>query len=448
MFARFAHIVLIILIAALFMGCAASEPVADEEPVKSTVDLPTIEFPTFQWNKSEFLYLDSSGFPDSIEFFVPVDENFDIDKAVVIEDIHGWADECVFEYVEYGHSGANVVIVEDISASMGDYVNFTNTLIWGYISILQDRPCEVSLVRFGDEVHRTLEWMLPSEALTTDPESLAYPNARGSDLTGALSEALDLVAERQSSDAIIVLFSDGDFPAKSIPYHLIERATRYEVPINILLHGYSKPGALAEIAEETGGVYLVQPPGGFSPGMVSAVLDRSYLVKYRPLHVEEDGVLHKVAFENRGGMVYRGEYRAPGEFHIEKEEPVPFTLPDELLSTKSIPFYSPGNSALLPEAQMMLDAIAAAVNSLPDTLALELQIKGYACNLGPTGSNMLLSKKRANNVHEYLAERVNGNVSFDVSWFGEMYPLNSNSNEAERRANRRVEISLHCYSCG
>ncbi len=448
MLRRVAHIALLIAIAmTLFIACASNKPVVEEKPVQNIVVLPTIEFPSFQWDKSRFLYLDSSGFPDSIEFFVPVEDNFDIDKAVVIEDIHGWAENCVFDYVEFGHDGANVVIVEDISASMGDYVSFTDKLIWGYISILQDRPCEVSMVRFGDEVHRTLEWMLPSEALTTNPESLAYPNTRGSDLTGALSEALDLVAKRQSSPAIIVLFSDGDFTVESIPYHLVERATRYGVPINILLHGYSKPGALAEIAEKTGGIYLVQPPGGFSPGMVAAVLDRSYLVTYTPAHTDTNGILHKVVFQNPGNDIYRGEYRAPGELQL-VEEPVPFVLPDKLLSTKSIPFHLPGNASLMPEAKMMLDAISAAVNSLPDTLDLELQIKGYACNIGPTGSNMLLSKKRANSVHEYLNERFNGNVSFDVSWFGEMYPLNSNSNETERRANRRVEITLHCYSCG
>ena len=43
---------------------------------------------------------------------------------------------------------------------------------------------------------------------------------------------------------------------------------------------------------------------------------------------------------------------------------------------------------------------------------------------------------------EYLITRVNGNIDFDVSWFGEMYPLNGNSNEAERQENRRVEIRL------
>ena len=330
---------------------------------------------------------------------------------------------------------------------MGDYVHFTDRLIWGYISILADRDCEVSLVRFGEEVHRTLPWMLPDSALAFVPESLDYPNSRGSELSGALIEALDLVALRLSSPASIALFSDGDFPAKEIPYHIIERAVRYGVSINILLHGGTRRGALAEIATKTGGVYLVQPAGGFSPGMVAAILDQSYLVTYRPVNVELDGVLHKVSLLAPDGRRFRDEYRAPGVFVPLEMEPEPFVLPDELLTTKSIPFVLPGNAEILPDAGMILDAIVAAVNSLPDTLDLQLRIRGYACNLGATGDNMLLSKRRANNVRDYLAERVNGNVTFDVSWFGEMYPLNSNKDDSERRENRRVEITLRCISC-
>ena len=327
MFFGWKYITLTAIIAALLLiACAGSVP---EMVQRQRVDIPGLEFPSFSWDKSRFLYLDSSGFPDSVVFFLPVgDEPLKIEDCQVIEDIRGWADNCEFDFIPYGITrNANIVIVEDISASMGDYVHFTDRLIWGYISILADRDCEVSLVRFGEDVRRTLPWMLPDSALGFVPESLDYPNSRGSQLSGALTEALDLVALRQSSPASIALFSDGDFPAKDIPYHIVERAKRYGVSINILLHGETSRGALAEIAKKTGGVYLVQPTGGFSPGMVAAILDQSYLVTYRPVHLDKDGILHKVSLLAPDSRRYRDEYRAPGIFVPMEIEPEPFVLP-------------------------------------------------------------------------------------------------------------------------
>ena len=434
---------IVVSTAIIFLSCAGKTPELSKEQPRY-VELRRPEFPVFEWDKNRFLHLDYSAFPDSVTFFLPViGKPLDMDNSAVIEDVFGWADSCDFHYTAFGSSSdANVVIVEDISASMGDYVVFTDRLIWGYVSTLVECDCEVALIRFGDRPERTIDWVLPDTFLALAPESLGYPNARGSDLSGALIEALDLVAERPSSPATIALFSDGDFGVERLPYHILDRAKRYGVPINVFMHGKSAEGALAEISKRTGGTYLVQPGGGFSPGMVSAVMSESYLVTYYPVHKDEDGALHRISLNASGGRRFSGEYRAPGEVPPLAIEPEPLVLPEELLSTNRIPFRGPGNTDILPEAAMMLDAIAAAVNSLPDTLGLTLSIRGYACNIGPTGLNMKLSKKRAFNVMEYLITRVNGNIDFDVSWFGEMYPLNGNSNEAERQENRRVEIRL------
>jgi outer membrane protein OmpA-like peptidoglycan-associated protein len=450
MFVRIAHIVVATaLMIILFSGCSANRHTVEKPEVRHSIEILQAEHPTFEWERWSFLKLDSSTFPDSVVFFLPVGSaDFDIRTARVVEDVHGWAEDCEFRYIEYGHrQDANVIIVEDISASMGDYLGFTDNLIWGYLSILRDRHCEVSMVRFGKETIRILDWMLPSVAFDYNPKELPYPNHRGSDLSGALTAALDLALERKSSPNIIVVFSDGDFPVRDIPYNLIERANRYETSINILLHGYSPPGALAEMAEKTGGIYVVQPRGGFSPGMVSELLDRSYHVTYFPVHRKNDGFLHRVRFESSGGDVFTGEYRAPGKFEAPEEKPLAFILPEELSRTRFVPFYSPGNSQLSEETAVLLDSILSVVNSLPETIKLELQIKGFACNLGTTGKNFSLSKDRAITVRDYLRPKVNGNVSFDVSWFGEMYPLNSNSTDEERTANRRVEITVRCSSC-
>ena len=429
----------------MLLSCAGKS----QKPPAAQIQFPQIEFPSFQWDKNGFLHLDYSAFPDSITFFLPAGqgEPLDIENAAILEDINGWADSCRFRYVRYGAAkGANVVIVEDISASMGDYIHFTDRLIWGYISMLSERNCEVALVRFGDIPERTIGWVLPDSFLSFTPESLSYPNDRGSDLIGALSEALDLIAERPSSPATIALFSDGDFEADQIPLHIIERAKRYNASINIFMHGWGPKGTLAKISDQTGGVYLVQPGGGFSPGMVAAVMAESYYIIYYPEHKAKDGALHRIRLIDPNGRWFRGEYRAPGEVPaIVANAPIapePFYLPDELLSSQRIPFRDSGNIDILPDAAMMLDAIAAAVNALPDTLSLVLNIRGYTCNIGPTGINMRLSKKRAYSVRDYLRPKVNGNIKFDISWFGEMYPLNANATEEQQQENRRVEISL------
>jgi len=451
MFGKLAHIALIFLLAALLLtGCAGKKPVLETTTDRARIELPTIDIPSFEWDKNRFLHLDPSTFPDSVRFFLPVGgKEFDIERAKVVEDVHGWAEVCDFTFIEYGHGkNANAIIVEDISASMGDYLRFTDNLIWGYLHHISDRPCEVSMVRFGKEASTIIDWTLPADAVEFEPESLDYPDSKGSDLAGALTKALDLAYQRSSSANFIVLFSDGDFSAGEIPLSLIDRANRYGVAINVLLHGDTSPGALAEIAEKTGGMYVVQPAGGFSPGMVADLLEKSYFVTYQPVHQAEDGVLHRVAFENPGRGAYRGEYRAPGEFHIPEIEPVVFELPDELSKPVLVPFGDPGNQSILPDTTPLLDSLAAEVNAMPETLGLELYIKGYACNLGSASINLTLSKERAYKVRDYLRDRVNGNVSLDVSWFGEMYPLNSNTDEDERRANRRVEITVLCPTCG
>lgn len=451
MFVRIAHIVVATtLVFSLFWGCSANRNKVEKPVILHSMEIPQTEHPTFEWDRWSFLKLNSSTFPDSVVFFLPVGSgDFDVRTARVVEDVHGWAEECEFRFIEYGHrQDANVIIVEDISASMGDYLGFTDNLIWGYLSILKERHCEVSMVRFGKETIRVLEWMLPSVAFDYDPKELPYPNHRGSDLSGALTAALDLALERKSSPNIIVVFSDGDFPVKEIPYNLIERANRYETSINILLHGYSPPGALAQLAEKTGGIYVVQPRGGFSPAMVSDLLDRSYHITYFPVYKKEDGFLHRVRFESTGDDIFTGEYRAPGKFEAPEEKLLAFVMPEELTKTKFVPFNSPGNSQLLEEASAVLDSIVNNINSLPETLKLELEIKGFACNLGTTSKNISLSRDRAITVRDYLRPKVNGNVSLDVSWFGQMYPLNSNSTDEERTANRRVEVTVRCPTCG
>jgi len=448
---RFRHIAALIPMLSIIFGCAGKVPKANTSPAKK-IEIPTIEIPSFRWDRSRFINLDASHFPDSVSFFLPVsdEEKLDIDNALLVDDVFGWVEECDFSHKSFGvPNGSNVVIIEDISASMGDYVHFTDRLIWGYISTLTDAGGEVSLVRFGNDHERSVDWIVPDSFLNLSPDSIPYPNARGSDLAGAIDEALDLVAERSSSPCAIVLFSDGDFDADELPYTIIERANRYGVSINILMHGKNPKGALARLADKTGGVYLVQPAGGFSPIMVSAIIARSFHISYYPRHTDEDGLLHRISLAFPGDKRFFDEFRAPGKApRIEIEKPSLFyeeilTLPDELLKTTVIPFDSAGNSELLPEAQAIIEAYIDGLSSLADSVEFTVKIAGYACNLGPTGINIRLSKQRAQVVRDYIEPLTDDNISIEIAWFGEMYPLNENLDETDRRANRRVEIEIN-----
>jgi len=442
------HILAVIASLISIFGCAGNIPAPTIQRVHK-IELPTIEVPSFRWDRSRVVNLDASNFPDSVSFFLPVggDEKLDIENALLTDDVFGWADECDFSYKSYGiPQGANIVVVEDVSASMGDYIHFTDRLIWGYISTLNTVDAgEVALVRFGEEATRSIDWVLPDSFLNLSPDSIPYPDARGSDLFGALKKALDLAAERSQGECAIVLFSDGDL-AEDIPYTLIERAKRYGVSINILMHGKNTKGALARLADETGGVYLAQPASGFSPLMVSAIVSQSFYIVYHPMHTAEDGALHRISLLFPKGRRFSDEFRAKGnipDVQFAEEIPEkPISLPDDLLQTTIIPFDSAGNRELLPSGRDILDAYAAKVNSLPDSMKILVKIAGYACNLGATGVNIRLSKQRARVVQDYLRPLLGDNVSIETEWFGELYPLNENRNEAERRINRRVEITL------
>ncbi|MCK5833143.1 OmpA family protein [bacterium] len=444
---RFINSCSLAFILALLFACAGSTPIGKDEPI-AKIQLRTLDVPSFRWDAYSFINLDISHFPDSVAFFLPIGpEPCSISDAILIEDVFGWEEDCNFSYHEFGVPyGSNIVVVEDISASMGDYLPFTDKLIWGFASTLIESGGEISFVRFGESAEITTRWLLPDSFLNLSPEELPYPNKRGSDLAGALELALNLVSERQNSKCAIVLFSDGDFPVEEIPVTLIERTKRYGVSINILMHGKNPPGALSQIAKETDGIYFVQPEVGFSSQLVSAIIAQCFFIVYYPKYRAEDGALHRVNISFGDDSRYRGEFRAPGqipdvEFDKIVETPE-FIIPDELLRTTIIPFDTAGNHNLLTNSREILDNYLTQIGSLPDSLYFALKISGYACNMGPTGINIRLSKQRAEVVYDYLLARITENFKLQIAWHGELYPLNENRDEIERRANRRVELNI------
>lgn len=72
----------------------------------------------------------------------------------------------------------------------------------------------------------------------------------------------------------------------------------------------------------------------------------------------------------------------------------------------------------------------------------ELQLSGYTDNVGNARANLLLSKRRAQAVKDYLIGQGIEEKRLHVLYFGEKDPVASNSTAAGRQQNRRVEMEI------
>ena len=71
-----------------------------------------------------------------------------------------------------------------------------------------------------------------------------------------------------------------------------------------------------------------------------------------------------------------------------------------------------------------------------------LQISGHTDNIGDDQKNLILSKKRAEAVKNYLAVKGMNASKLYVLYFGETMPIASNDTSEGRQKNRRVEMKI------
>ena len=75
--------------------------------------------------------------------------------------------------------------------------------------------------------------------------------------------------------------------------------------------------------------------------------------------------------------------------------------------------------------------------------ASRVRVFGFTDDLGSSSHGDVLSKKRANAVHDVLSQTLNdADITYEVRGYGEQYPIADNSTEAGRKKNRRVEVSF------
>jgi outer membrane protein OmpA-like peptidoglycan-associated protein len=110
---------------------------------------------------------------------------------------------------------------------------------------------------------------------------------------------------------------------------------------------------------------------------------------------------------------------------LELKEPIQFAWNEGLIEPVSYP---------------LLDEVAKA---LQDNKGFRVAIEGHASSEGADEHNQSLSSRRAQAVLEYLANRGVARDRLVFKGFSSSRPVESNSTESGRVANRRVEFVLH-----
>ena len=98
-----------------------------------------------------------------------------------------------------------------------------------------------------------------------------------------------------------------------------------------------------------------------------------------------------------------------------------------------------GKDIILAGSFASLDELAGVLNKKS---TWKLQISGHTDNVGDDDSNLILSKKRAEAVKDYLISKGITTERFVIEYFGETKPIADNSTPEGRAKNRRVEMKL------
>ena len=115
--------------------------------------------------------------------------------------------------------------------------------------------------------------------------------------------------------------------------------------------------------------------------------------------------------------------------------------PLEVNSTISLGliYFERSKPDILQESYPKLDHLAKIMGDLPD---LKVQIEGHTDDQGDYNSLLQLSEDRAVRVKEYLIRKGIAGKRIQTRGYGASQPVNNNRTEAERQANRRVEVRI------
>jgi outer membrane protein OmpA-like peptidoglycan-associated protein len=98
-----------------------------------------------------------------------------------------------------------------------------------------------------------------------------------------------------------------------------------------------------------------------------------------------------------------------------------------------------GNAIIKEESKPSLTELANVLIKKPEW---KLQISGHTDNVGASQANLILSKKRAEAVRDFLVEKGVDKLRLNVLFFGETQPIADNNTDEGRQKNRRVEMTI------
>ncbi|SNC66942.1 Outer membrane protein OmpA [Hymenobacter gelipurpurascens] len=107
-------------------------------------------------------------------------------------------------------------------------------------------------------------------------------------------------------------------------------------------------------------------------------------------------------------------------------------------ATKRIGFEL-NKATLLPSSYATLDELAQLLGQYPD---YSLSIAGHTDSRGPAAFNLRLSRERAAAARQYLLSKEVADTRVEMRGYGAAHPLATNTTEAGRTQNRRVEFDL------
>jgi OmpA-OmpF porin, OOP family len=135
--------------------------------------------------------------------------------------------------------------------------------------------------------------------------------------------------------------------------------------------------------------------------------------------------------------------KCPAVKGIKEKEGCPEEVKKEIVekvnyAAKKIQFEF-AKATLVPASSAVLDEVAGILKSNPE---LHISIEGHTSADGIYEANMKLSQSRADNVKAYLVSKGIDAARISSKGFGPNQPLNKGLTEAEKAANRRVELKL------
>jgi outer membrane protein OmpA-like peptidoglycan-associated protein len=98
-----------------------------------------------------------------------------------------------------------------------------------------------------------------------------------------------------------------------------------------------------------------------------------------------------------------------------------------------------GSSEIQSSFYDTLNSVASSFKEFPDS---NIKITGHTDSTGDPMKNQILSEQRAGSVKSYLQSQGVSSARLQTSGYGARFPIQDNTSESGRQANRRVELEV------